>query len=99
MGSCGEERVKLYAAVYEAIDASVALQRSLPAAQASVQRALAQLRGSKSDPEAVRQLESMSVRLHQLTAATMRPQGGGRETAVRELGMLADQWMARLPMQ
>jgi len=99
MTLCGEERAKLYAAVYEAIDASVALQRSLPAAHASVQRALVQLRGVDGDPEAVRQLESMSVRLHQLTAATMRPHGTCRDTAVQELGLLADQWMARLPMQ
>ncbi len=93
------ERTSLYAAVYEAIDASIALQRCLPSAQAHVQRALVQLRSSRSDPEAVRQLEHMSVHLHQLTAATMRPQGAVRQAAVEKLSLLANQWMARLPMQ
>lgn len=89
----------LYAAVYEAVETSIALQRCLPAAEASVQRALVQLRGSRSDPEAVRQLESISVHLHQLTAAGMRPRGEGRRAATDELSRLAGQWMARLPMQ
>ena len=95
----GQEQSSLYAAVYEAVEASIALQRCLPAAQASVQRALVQLRGSRSDPEAVRQLESISVHLHQLTAASLRPQEEGRRAATRQLSLLAGQWMARLPMQ
>ena len=97
MAVCEQER--LYAAVYEAVDGSVALGRCLPAAEANVQRALIHLRGSRSDPEAVRQLECMSVRLHQLTAAAMRPGENGRRAAMAELRILAGQWMARLPMQ
>ena len=98
MTTCKEERTSLYAAVYEAIDTSIALERCLPSADAHVQRALVQLRGPEGDPEAVRQLESISVRLHQLTAASMRPQGPCRRAAVQQLTILADQWMARLPI-
>ena len=94
-----QEQSSLHAAVYQAVEASVALQRCLPAAQAHVQRALVQLRSSNEDPEAVRQLESMSVHLHQLTAASMRPKGESCQAATRELSLLAGQWMARLPMQ
>lgn len=94
-----QEQSSLHAAVYQAVEASIALQRCLPAAQAHVQRALVQLRDSKADPEAVRQLESMSVHLHQLTAAAMRPKGDSCEAATRQLSFLAEQWMARLPMQ
>lgn len=96
MAYCSDQRTGLHAAVYEAVDASVALQRCLPAAVANVQRALLH---SQDDPEAVRQLESMSVHLHQLTAATMRCQQTEREAAVNELSRLAGQWMTRLPMQ
>ncbi len=99
MTYCDQERAKLYAAIYEAVDASVALERCLPAAQAHVQRALVRLRGSEDDPEAVRQLERMSVHLHQLTAASLRPQGQGRQAAVQELSLLANQWLGRLPLQ
>jgi hypothetical protein len=88
----------LFADVYEAVDNSIALGRCLPAAQANVQRALVHLRRSEGDPEAVRQLESMSVHLHQLTAATMRPQQTRRDAAVAQLSILAREWMARLPM-
>ena len=98
MAICMQERASLYAAVYEAIDTSIALERCLPSADANVQRALVHFRGSEGDPEAVRQLESISVHLHQLTAAAMRPQGPCRRAAVRQLGILANQWMARLPM-
>ncbi len=99
MAISGEERAHLYAAVYEAVDASVALQRCLPAAQAKVQRALVGLRGSEADVEAVRQLESMSVLLHQLTAASLRPKEDSRRAAAEKLGVLAEAWMARLPIQ
>lgn len=99
MAHIEHEHSSLHAAVYQAVEASIALQRCLPAAQAHVQRALVQLRGSKADPEAVRQLESMSVHLHQLTAAAMRPEGDTCEAATRQLSLLAEQWMARLPMQ
>jgi hypothetical protein len=92
------ERTSLCAAVYEAIDNSVALRRCLPSADAKVQRALAHFRADQGDPEAVRQLESMSVHLHQLAAASMRPRASCPYSTVRQLAILADQWMARLPM-
>ena len=98
MAICTAERTSLYAAVYEAIDSSIALQRSLPFADASVQRALVHFRRSETDPEAVRQLESISVHLHQLTAASLRAQVATRRAAVRQLSVLANQWMVRLPM-
>ena len=93
------QRGQLYAAVFEAIDASIAMQRCLPAAQANVQRALVQLRHTRSGPEAVRELERMSVHLHQLTAAGMRPREEGRQMAVEQLRRAASEWMARLPIQ
>lgn len=93
------QRGQLYAAVFESIDASIAMQRCLPSAQANVQRALAQLRHTKSDPEALRELEQMSVHLHQLTAAGMRPRQEARHAAVEQLRRAANEWMARLPMQ
>lgn len=99
MAQLEQEQSRLYAAVYEAVDASIARQRCLPAAEASVQRALVLLRGSKSDPEAVRQLESMSVHLHQLTASALRPREESCRDATRQLSLLAGQWLARLPMQ
>ncbi len=99
MAYCSDQQTDIRAAVYEAVEASIALQRCLPAAVASVQRALAQLRGSERDPDGVRQLESMSVHLHQLTAATMRREENGRRAAVDQLGKLARQWMDRLPIQ
>jgi hypothetical protein len=95
----GDRQASLHAAVYEAIDGSIAAERCLPSTVASVQRALAHLRASPADPEAVRQLESISVHLHQLTAATMRAEENGRRAAVAQLSLLAGQWMARLPMQ
>jgi len=93
-----EERRSLYASVYQAVDASIGDQKCLPASEASVQRALALLRRSGGDPEAVRQLEDISVRLHQLTAATLRPQEACRRTAVEHLSKLASQWMSRAPI-
>jgi hypothetical protein len=93
-----EQRASLYSDVYEAIDSSIAIGRCLPAADANVQRALVHFRGTDRDPEAVRQLENISVHLHQLTAAAMRPQGPCRNAAVQQLTMLANEWMARLPM-
>ena len=96
MAHCSSRRSDLRSAVYEAIDASITLERCLPAAVASVQRALVHAEG---DVEAVRQLESMSVHLHQLTAATMRSEENCRREAIVRLSKLADQWMANLPMQ
>lgn len=98
MSGCMRERTSLCAAVYEAIDDSIARERCLPSADAKVQRALGYFRGVHPDPEAVRQLESISLHLHQLAAASMRPQGSSPRAAVRQLGILASQWMARLPM-
>ena len=97
MGSYSNQQ-GLFAGVYEAIDSSIALGRCLPAADANVQRALVHLRRSEGDAEAVRQLESISVQLHQLTAATLRPQESRRNAAVVQLSVLAREWMARLPM-
>lgn len=89
----------VYAAVFEAIDASVAMQRCLPQAQASVQRALVQLRRTKSDADAVQELERMSVHLHQLATASMSTKDEMRNVAVEQLRRAASSWMARLPMQ
>ena len=99
MGMRMDERSTLYAAVYEAVETCVALECCVPAATASVQRALSRLRGPGGDAEAVRQLESMSVLLHQLTAASMRPQRDMRAAALSQLDFAARQWMARLPIQ
>ncbi len=96
---CDQERTKLYAAVYEALDASIALERCLPAAQAHVQRALVHLRDSSGEADAVRQLELMSIHLHQLAAASMRPKSEARQSAVKELSQLANEWLGQLPMQ
>lgn len=85
-----EVPVSVYAAVYEAIDASVALGRSLPSTEACIQGALARFRSSGADEEAVRQLESMSVGLHRLI--------GSRSDAAAQLTKLARCWMERAPM-
>ena len=99
MGDGGEGVVSVYAAVYEAVDASLACGMCLPATEARVQRALAQFRRSNSNPEAIRQLESMSVRLHELTAANLRPEEARRRDALAQLNRLAASWMATAPLQ
>ncbi len=86
-----EAPISIYAAVYEAVDESVARRRSMPRAEACVQGALAHFRRSASDREAIRHLETMSVRLHQLT-------GSHSDTAAAELKALAHCWMANAPM-
>jgi hypothetical protein len=89
------EQSELYAAVYEAVQASVALECCLPAATANVQRALTRFRGG----DAVRQLETMSVLLHQLTAASLRQESDMRAVALSKLDLAAREWMHRLPLQ
>ncbi len=86
-----EAPVSVYAAVFEAVDASVARRRSMPWAEACVQGALAHFRRSAADPEAVRHLETISIRLHQLT-------GSRSDAAAAELKTLAHDWMANAPM-
>ena len=94
-----DRRGELYAAVYRSVEASVALECCVPAAAAQVQRALVQLGGPDGDPEAVRQLETISVLLHQLTAASMRPRSDMRGVALAQLERAARQWMGRLTLQ
>ena len=88
----------VYAGVFEALDQVVSRQRCLPGSEARVQSALCHFRGSRSDPDAVRQLESMSVSLHELAAADFHRRDAMRREAVERLRVLADQWMARLPI-
>ncbi len=94
-----EAEISVYAAVYEAVDTAVALERCSPAADASVQRALVHFRNSKADPDAIRQLEDISVHLHELAAADFRHRRGNRRETAEHLRRLGVEWMARLPMQ
>lgn len=88
----------LYARVYEALDASIAMQTCLPRSEATVQRALGQFRAEAADLEAIEQLQAISVRLQSLKIAAMSGDAPGRVTARNALSAAAGQWLERLPI-
>ena len=89
---------QIYSKVFEALDAALALQTSLPSSEASIQRALSEFRALRRDPEAVERLERISVRLQQLGIAAMFGNAEERSRSRRRLARLAAEWMQRLPM-
>jgi hypothetical protein len=89
---------QIYAKVFEALDASVALQTALPSSEASIQRALVELRRETRDPEAIEQLEAISLNLQAMRAAAMRGSADERLRTRDRLSALAAEWMQRLPM-
>ena len=88
---------QVYSKVFEAVDASVALQTALPSSEASIQSALVELRRSR-DPEAVACLESISVMLQAMLAAATKGSSEERLRTRERLEALASEWMQRLPM-
>ena len=89
---------QVYSKVFEAVDASIALQTALPSSEASIQRALIEFRRQSRDPEAVSCLESISVMLQAMLAAASRGSAEERLRTRERLAALASEWMQRLPM-
>jgi hypothetical protein len=89
----------IYAAVYQALDASVASNRCLASSDAQIQRALAEFRRSGRDRAATAQLETIALHLHELAIASFTSNEAQRSAAIERLRASAQIWMQRLPMQ
>lgn len=89
---------QVYSKLFEAVDASIALQTALPSSEASVQRALVEFRRQSRDPEGIACLENISVMLQAMLAAASRGSAEERLRTRERLAALASEWMKRLPM-
>jgi hypothetical protein len=83
----------IYAEVFVAVDAAIAM-RSVPAhSETTIQRAIAFFRSRNSDREALQCLQDLSVAMHRIG-----PLGDRSSSAKRQLEMLATLWISRLPI-
>lgn len=89
---------EIYARVYQAIDATLAMGTGLPSTDATVQRALTQFRNGHEDPEALGHLEAMSTILHSMLVASLKGSSAERAACRQQLAALANQWIGRLPI-
>ena len=89
---------EIYSRVYQAIDSSVAVGAALASSEATVQRALQQFRNSCADPEALEQLEAISLTLHGMRLAAVMGKAEERACATEALIALAERWIGRLPI-
>ena len=89
---------EIYARVYQAIDATLAMGTGLPSTEATVQRALIQFRNDHGDPEALEHLEAMSTLLHSMLVASLKGSAAERTHCRQQLSILANEWIGRLPI-
>ena len=89
---------QIYSTVFEALDASLAVQAALASSEASIQRALTEFRTNCGDAEALERLETISIGLQQMGVAALRGCAEERSRSRQRLATLAAEWMQRLPM-